>query len=122
MVQEFDPLVCQELRAYVYALRDLNGTVFYVGKGQGNRCFQHLDEARSNVRGTVKLDTIRQIWNDGGDVRIDIEISRAVMDCFGGLKADLSSKGIRVDDFDLLRRPLFELTKEACDPKPQVIL
>ena len=31
-----------------------------------------------------------------------IEISRAVMDCFGGLKADLSSKGISVDDFDLL--------------------
>jgi tRNA(fMet)-specific endonuclease VapC len=31
-----------------------------------------------------------------------IEISRAVMDCFGGVKADLSSKGICVDDFDLL--------------------
>ena len=31
-----------------------------------------------------------------------VEISRAVMDCFGGIKAELSSKGICVDDFDLL--------------------
>jgi tRNA(fMet)-specific endonuclease VapC len=31
-----------------------------------------------------------------------IEISRAVMDCFGGMKAELSRDGISVDDFDLL--------------------
>jgi len=31
-----------------------------------------------------------------------IEISRAVMDCFGGMKAELSSQGVSVDDFDLL--------------------
>lgn len=30
-----------------------------------------------------------------------VEISKAIMDCFGGMKAVLSSKGIRVDDFDL---------------------
>jgi tRNA(fMet)-specific endonuclease VapC len=31
-----------------------------------------------------------------------IEISRAVMDCFGGMKAELSRDGVSVDDFDLL--------------------
>ncbi len=31
-----------------------------------------------------------------------VEISRAVMECFGGMKASLSDKGISVYDFDLL--------------------
>ena len=31
-----------------------------------------------------------------------IEISRAVMDCFGGMKSELSRDGISVDDFYLL--------------------
>jgi len=31
-----------------------------------------------------------------------VEISRAVMECFGGIKAELGDKGICVDDFDLL--------------------
>lgn len=31
-----------------------------------------------------------------------INISRAVMECFGGMKAELSRDGMSVDDFDLL--------------------
>ncbi len=31
-----------------------------------------------------------------------IDVSRAVMECFGEMKAGLNSKGICVDDFDLL--------------------
>jgi len=31
-----------------------------------------------------------------------IHISRAVMECFGGMKAELGRNGISVDDFDLL--------------------
>ena len=31
-----------------------------------------------------------------------IDVTDSIMECFGGLKADLSKQGITVDDFDLL--------------------
>ena len=31
-----------------------------------------------------------------------IDITRSITECFGGIKAELSSQGISVDDFDLL--------------------
>lgn len=68
----FDAKVCEEIKSYVYALIGLDGVPFYVGKGNNNRCFQHIEEAKANLRGTVKLDTIRSILNAGKDVRIDI--------------------------------------------------
>ena len=68
----FDAKVCGEIKSYVYALIGLDGVPFYVGKGNNNRCFQHIEEAQANLRGTVKLATIRAILNAGKKVRIDI--------------------------------------------------
>ena len=43
---EFSPEVRKELKYYVYRLVDpRDGTTFYVGKGKGNRVFQHVKMA-----------------------------------------------------------------------------
>lgn len=94
-VTEFDPKVCETIGVYVYALRDpASGEVFYVGKGVGNRCFAHVEEARENQRGTEKLERIRAILDRGKDVGIDIvrhgldeatalEVEAALIDVLG---------------------------------------
>jgi len=44
--REFSPAVVEALGYYVYLLKDPEtDKVFYVGKGTGNRIFQHLKEA-----------------------------------------------------------------------------
>jgi len=78
--QEFPQDVCDKLGCYVYSLDDPNDKKpFYIGRGTGNRVFQHLREAEmketkaGNFRND-KLDKIREIWNRGQDV--DIQIHR----------------------------------------------
>lgn len=68
----FDAKVCEEIKSYVYALYDLDGKIFYIGEGVDNRCYQHIEEARTGKEGTIKLDAIREILNAGQEVRIDI--------------------------------------------------
>jgi len=53
---------------YTYVLRFPDGTPFYVGKGQGVRMFAHVEEAADPSRDSLKVNTIRGIWKDGGDV------------------------------------------------------
>ena len=70
---EFDQKVCEAIRYYVYALRDpQTRSIFYVGKGVGNRCFKHIKAARDNVPDTEKLKTIRKLLDTGIGVDIDI--------------------------------------------------
>lgn len=70
----FDAKICETLGYYVYSLKDptRDGEIFYVGKGVDNRCFAHVEEARSNLRTTEKLDRIRAILASGNLVDIDI--------------------------------------------------
>lgn len=68
----FDPKVSEALGFYVYALKNSDNKIFYVGKGLGNRCFEHIDEAIKNKKNTAKLDTIREILAEGKNVNIDI--------------------------------------------------
>jgi hypothetical protein len=62
---------------YVYLLRRPDGRPFYVGKGFGDRVFQHENEARhpngwrSNAH---KLNVIRSIWRDGSSVTYEIDL------------------------------------------------
>jgi hypothetical protein len=60
---------------YVYILRKPNGVPFYVGKGCGNRVFQHEREAFISIEKNHKLNIIRKHANpaNGGYLRYDIE-------------------------------------------------
>jgi uncharacterized protein len=69
----FTPYVVEKIGWYVYALRNpLDGRVFYVGKGVGNRIFQHAQDALA-VDGqeqlSQKLDLIRNIHAAGEQVQ-----------------------------------------------------
>lgn len=59
----FDEKTIQHLKAYVYILVDPRSEhVFYIGKGNSNRVFNHVNLAIQNEdASSLKLDTIREI-------------------------------------------------------------
>ena len=59
----FDQKTITALGFYVYMLIDpRNNKPFYVGKGKGNRVFQHVEDAKNNPSiSTDKYDIIRDI-------------------------------------------------------------
>ncbi|WP_375228516.1 LEM-3-like GIY-YIG domain-containing protein [Roseobacter sp. S98] len=75
----FNAMVSAKLAAYVYALADprkegaLKDRIFYIGKGNGNRCFSHArneaDGASLN-EGEHRLARIREIRSAGKDVEV----------------------------------------------------
>lgn len=59
---EFKQTVIEALKYYVYCLVDpRDNKIFYIGKGYGNRVFQHAQNALDENLGSLKLDTIRDI-------------------------------------------------------------
>jgi len=62
---------------YVYVLTRADGAPFYVGKGVGNRVFQHEAEARTTTRLTHKLNVIRAVTAKGEAIRYCIESAHA---------------------------------------------
>ena len=109
-VNHFPPEVADVLGSYVYRLIDpRNGETFYVGKGKGQRLFEH-------VRGAVldseqdpadpKLERIREIQGLGMDVGHIIhrhgmtevmarEVEAALIDAYPGLVNRVSGSGSR---------------------------
>ena len=99
----FSEEVAAKLGNYVYRLIDpRNGETFYVGKGRGNRVFQHANDPQSlkfeddEDEVSAKFQRIRQIKMSGLSVihlihRHDIpdesvlEVEAAVIDAFPGL-------------------------------------
>ena len=66
---ELKQSVTEALGYYVYALVDpRDRKIFYIGKGKGNRIFQHAEAALVENTSDLKLDTIRSIISDGGKV------------------------------------------------------
>lgn len=93
----FSPYVAEKIGWYVYALRNpLDGRVFYIGKGKGNRVFQHAQDAIIATDGELgaKLDLIRSIHAGGHDVeafllrhglsseKLAYEVEAAVIDAY----------------------------------------
>ncbi len=63
---KFDHKTCEEMNHYVYALIDpRDNKPFYVGEGEKNRVFDHVDEAGETSNETDKLDLIREIKDEG---------------------------------------------------------
>ena len=69
-VTEFSAAVIEKLEYYVYLLIDPEtDSVFYVGKGIGNRIFAHLNHALTSPQESDKLDKIRSIQSKGFQVK-----------------------------------------------------
>ena len=67
----FSTSVCEEIQSYVYFLRDpRDDEVFYVGKGRGNRIFQHAEGKLESPTLSDKLDRIRAIQDSGESVNL----------------------------------------------------
>lgn len=56
----FSQATIESIKSYVYALADSEDTIFYVGKGQGNRVFNHVEDVRRLLAAdpTVPLESI----------------------------------------------------------------
>jgi hypothetical protein len=52
---------------YAYVLMRPDGSVFYVGKGTGNRINEHEGEARNGAQ-SHKCNIIRKVWSEGGQI------------------------------------------------------
>ena len=67
-MKELSSHVSQQLGWYVYALTDpRDNSIFYIGKGKGNRAFQHLKEKPKNqeMRASQKIERIEEIAKSG---------------------------------------------------------
>jgi uncharacterized protein len=91
---EFPNSVIERLGYYVYTLADPAGKIFYVGKGNGNRVFAHVNAAIKNPKESDKLNKIREIHDAGGHVKYEIirhglleseafEVESAIIDFIG---------------------------------------
>lgn len=68
-MKQFSKAVCERIGYYVYILKDpRNSATFYVGKGTGNRVFQHVAGALTTPHSSDKLDLIREIHTAGLEV------------------------------------------------------
>lgn len=118
-VTEFKPEVAENLNYYVYRLIDpRNNKTFYVGKGKGNRVFNHVKTALVFDKGddaiSLKYDKIREIQNaklqvkhiihrHGMSENIALAVESALIDAYGE-DGELTNlvKGYKSDDFGMM--------------------
>jgi len=105
--ESFSSEVTQKLKTYVYRLIDpRNGETFYVGKGNGNRVFAHIDAEESLEGDEIdnKLKRIREIrlagfevahviHRHGMDEKTAFEVESALIDAYPGLTNILGGIG-----------------------------
>jgi hypothetical protein len=63
----FSPATIEAIESYVYALADAEDRIFYVGKGQGNRVFNHIEEVRRLLIDDPQGLLVRAEDGDGDD-------------------------------------------------------
>lgn len=69
-MNSFSPITQERIGSYVYMLIDpRDNKIFYVGEGQGNRVFDHEQEAIDSPKESDKLNQIRDIHNAGLEVK-----------------------------------------------------
>jgi uncharacterized protein len=124
----FLPGVAEQLGFYVYALRDTRPDkgrrIFYVGKGVGDRVYQHvraaLVEVDPEARASLKLDTIRDIHAAGLEVGVEIvrhrmqesvafDVEAALIDGLRLVGVDLMNEMVGMDSVARGWHPLGEL-------------
>lgn len=105
MAHDFSPYVIERIGWYVYLLRDpRDESVFYVGKGRGNRAQQHAKDAIALAEDDKpKLATIRAVHAAGREVGVEIlrhrlateksayEVEAAVLDTFRAVGMELTN-------------------------------
>jgi hypothetical protein len=70
IMNRFSQKTIEELNYYVYVLVDpRSNKIFYVGKGIGNRVFNHVACSLDETQDSDKLNIIREITQDGDTVK-----------------------------------------------------
>jgi len=91
MKDSFSPNVRKEIGHYVYLYIDpRDNTVFYIGKGQNNRVFDHLKDKNENE----KVKRIAEIMESGQEPIIEILVH--------GIESDETIKKIEAAAIDLI--------------------
>jgi len=110
VIQKFPPGVEEKIGYYVYLLSDPRiDRIFYVGKGKGNRVFNHVTAALESVEDTDKLEKIRAILSEGLEVDYTIlrhglteeaafEVESALIDYIGLKVLSNQIQGKNADD------------------------
>ena len=105
-MRRFADEVCEKLRCYVYMLLDpRDGSVFYVGKGVNNRCFEHAEGAIRTDQKTQKYSQIREMLSNSTmpeifilrhdlTEEIALEIEAAVIDGLNAMRMSLGLDGL----------------------------
>lgn len=136
---KFPPGVIPHLKWYVYRLIDpRSGETFYVGKGRGDRIFEHAKGALAATGEEdfpdLKINRIRAIWAAGLDVghvihrhgiedeSVAFQIEAALIDAYPGLSNEVTGHGS--DDYGCrhVEQIIAEYAAEPFEPMEPLIL